>query len=99
MEALIDNGKNWWEKLPTEIEVDWSHVLFTFVHFAALLHDYDLLNAAIAQRADLDARSYLFGSALHIACAKDDREMAELLLRNGAHADSVLLVCLMASVF
>ena len=52
------------------------------------------MEAAIAQRVDLNVRSQLFGSALHVACDRDDKEMAELLLRSGAHADSVPILSL-----
>ena len=89
----------WWDELPDEIKLKQSSIFFTFVHFAALFHDYDLLNAAIAHRADLNVRSYLFGSPLHVACDRGDKEMAQLLLRNGAHADSVTLLCLAALYF
>lgn len=89
----------WSRKLPTEIDYEQLNIFFTFVHFAVLFHDYDLLKTAIAHRADLDIRSYLFGSPLHIACDKGDREMAEILLCNGAHSDSVSLVCLAALYF
>ena len=84
----------WSRKLPTEIDYEQLDTFFTFAHFAALFRDYDLLNAAIAHRADLDVRSYLFGSPLHIACDKGDKKMAEILLRNGAHRDPVAFVCL-----
>lgn len=86
-------GINWSTKLPNEMQFDRTSVFFTFAHFAALFRDYDLLKTAIAQRADLNMRSYLFGSALHVACDNGDRNIAELLLRNGAHADSVLTFC------
>ena len=86
----------WPKKLPTEIDYEQLNIFFTFAHFAVLFHDYDLLEAVIAHRADLNVRSYLFGSALHIACDKGDREIAEILLRNGAHPDSVALLCSVA---
>ena len=86
----------WWDKLPKDTQFDRSNLFFTFLHFASLFHDYELMKAAIAQRADLNVRSYLFGSALHVACDRNDKDMAELLLRNGAHADSVPLLSLTA---
>ena len=92
--ALVDNVE-WWDRVPPAAEFDRSNFVLTFVHFGVLF-DYELLETAIAQRADLDVRSYAFGSPLHIACDDNDRGTAELLLRSGAHADSVALLCLAA---
>lgn len=63
--------------------------LVTFAHFAVEFSDTDLLQAAIAQYTDLEVRSSRFGTALCMACDNDNDEMAELLLWNGAHPDSV----------
>ena len=82
------------DRLSPEIEFDRSNIVFTFVHFAVVFEDYDLLNEAIAQRADLDVRSYLSGSPLYIACDVEDTGMAQILLRNGAHADAVSFMSL-----
>ena len=97
VEALVYDDILWWDNRPfVGNKHDQLNIFFTFAHFAALFRDHELLDAVIAQRTDLNARSYLFGSPLHIACDKDNWEMAEILLRNGAHADSVLFMRLAA---
>lgn len=65
--------------------------IFTFAHFAAKYNDSDLLKAVIAGCIDLDVCSSRFGSALHVACDNGNVEVARLLLKNGAHSDSVAM--------
>jgi hypothetical protein len=64
---------------------------FTFAHFAAKYNDPDLLKAAVAEHIDLDIRSFGFGSALHLACNNDNMQIAKLLVKCGAHTDSVAI--------
>ena len=73
--------------------------LVTFAHFAVEFFDIDLLKMAIAHRVNLNVRSSLFGTALHMACCNFDEETAELLLRNGAHHDVVTYCVLVVPMY
>ena len=61
----------------------------SFAHFAAKYNDSDLMKAAVAERIDVNIRSFAFGSALHVACDNDNMQIAKLLIKCGAHTDSV----------
>ena len=63
--------------------------LLTFAHFAILYDDAELLETAIAHGVDLNVRSLRFGSALHMACFRNDSALAKMLYENGAHDDIV----------
>ena len=77
------------EEQHNEKETYCSYGLITFVHFAIEFCDYDLIEAAIAHGVDLNVRSWRFGGALHLACDIGDMDAIELLIRQGAHVDSV----------
>ena len=63
--------------------------LFSFAHLAIFHDDAELLKAAIAHGVDLNVRSKSHGSALHIACNRNNGTLAKILYENGAHVDIV----------
>lgn len=62
-------------------------VFFTFVHFAAIHGDVELLEASVRQGADLDVAAPYWGTALNTALKHKQVKFAKLLLAYGAHDD------------